>query len=166
MRKLVIAALLVLVVALFAQHYGGNTFSNVTVGGDVVVTVYQWLDIDFQLSAVGTVTDYGEQAEFDLGWFNIDSNAPVTVNFALTGEQYRESVNEDWGALPENFDTNWATGVAYIVRGSFDRVAVDGMELTDGTYHIIVKNGWVDKDLPAGQYKVTYELTFNPTVTF
>ena len=156
----VIAVLLVLVVALFAQHWGGD-FEDATISGSVEVYVHQWLDATLT-TYENDVYDYGELGDMTFGSLEIDSNAPVNVEVQFTGAlENGANLTTDHGVTFGEFylggtsaslDTNTWT--------------VDFGEVTDGTYMLKVTDVEIDKDLQAGTYKIAFDVIFNPTVRF
>ena len=160
MKKLVIAALLVLVVALFAQHWGGD-FSNANISGTVTVRVHQWLDAALT-TYDNDVYDYGEFGDMALGSLEIDSNAPVFVEVRFTG------ATMDGASLTTNPDVEFGEFYLGSISASLDTTTwtVNFGEVSDGTYEFGVTDVNIPKDLPAGTYEIAFDVIFNPTVTF
>ncbi len=166
MRKVLVALFVVVALALFAEHWGGD-FENATLQGEVTVRVHQWLDASL-ITQDNDIYDYGEQGDMVFGTLTIDSNATVTVDVVFVSasfngqpinpDDYTELVSYDDFVL-SNEEMGEKTGTKEGYSYHFENVV-------DGDYQLVAKNVVVNKDLAAGTYELGFEVVINPTVTF
>jgi|GEM_PF-3462843 len=192
MRKLLILALIaVAALVVMGAHYSGGYYDEDqgqgvweedggTLSGTITLLVYQWADITFTLDATVEIKDYDDDISGQVvGSISIDSNAPVA--FDISDCTFYEWKGNQWverTTIPSTVTDN-ATGVVWVdtnKNGNFDEgndpyVMWDGNSPSYGNYSEVGSGDYdiyltfdAFENLPAGAYRLVFEITVSPTV--